>query len=447
MSEKKVKSYYSRLPVVAIVGQPNVGKSTLFNRIAREKKAVVLPTPGLTRDRNYADALWDSKPFLIVDTGGFQPWTAEDLSSQMSRQVLIAIEEASAIIFLTDVNTPASPVDLEIARLLRRSGKPVFLTVNKCDNQKLSFEAQQFTNLGLDNLFPISAIHNQGIANLLDAVVKTLPELKERELSKTGIRIAVIGRQNVGKSTLVNTILGEERVIVDETPGTTRDSIDTTFEREGVIYTIIDTAGIRRRGKIRRGAERLSVRSSLRSLDHCDIALILIDGVEGPTAQDTHIAGYVLKAYRACILLVNKTDVIKIPRRDFSQLAAYVRKKFSFLNFAPLLFISALTGEQTDSIFAIIQEIYPEFYKRVETNKLNQMIEKLTKRFSLPTKMGQQFKIKYAVQIDVAPPTFCLFVNNPRLVHFSYERYLKNELRQAFGFTGCPIKIRLRKSK
>ena len=431
---------------MAIVGRPNVGKSTLFNRILRRRKAVVLDTPGVTRDRNYGVAENRDRSFLLVDTGGFDTAETTRLTGLVREQCLLAIEEADVVIFAVDVQVTASAVDYEVAELLRRTGKPVFLAVNKCDGKTDLATATEFYRLGLQQLFPISAEHGVGVAELLDAVTDALPPATAIQPTPRDVtRIAVVGRQNVGKSTLVNRLLGAPRVIADETPGTTRDAIDTPFEHAGRRYILVDTAGIRRRGKVERGIEKLTVTSAIVSLERCDVALIVLDATAGVVDQDTHIAGYAQEAGRACILLVNKWDLVEKDNLTADRSTNYVRERLKFLSFAPILFVSGKTGQRVSKIFDAVEAILPQFRTQIETPALNQALEGFLLRHSPPVIGGQSLKIKYITQTSTAPPTFTLFVNNPKLMHFSYERYLINQFRERFGLTEVPIRLRLRK--
>ena len=436
----------SQLPIVAIVGRPNVGKSTLFNRILRKRKAVVLDTPGVTRDRNYGVAEWRGRSFLLVDTGGYDTIETARLTALVREQCLLAIEEADVVVFVVDVQNTASLVDHEVAKLLRRIGKPVFLAVNKCDGKLYETPSDEFYRLGLQQLFPMSAEHGSGVAEMLDALIEALPaEIPAAPTEGDVTRLAVVGRQNVGKSTLVNRLLGAPRVIADETPGTTRDAIDTPFERAGRRYVLIDTAGIRRRGKIERGVEKLTVTSAIVSLERCDVALLVLDAAAGVVDQDTHIAGYAQDAGRACVLLVNKWDLIEKDNQAADRSAAYVRQRLKFLPFAPILFVSAKTGQRVAKILDAVESLLPQFHRRIETPELNRALEVFLERHSPPCISGRTLRIKYATQTSTAPPTFTLFVNDPKLMHFSYERFLINQLRERFGLTEVPLRIRLRK--
>ncbi|MGI8905573.1 MAG: ribosome biogenesis GTPase Der [Candidatus Sumerlaeaceae bacterium] len=435
------------LPLVAVVGRPNVGKSTLFNRLTGKHKAVVHDTPGLTRDRNYLAAEWEGRDFMMIDTGGYEIEDEAEIYRQMREQLLLAVEEAHVIILLTDLTEPDNPVDDEVMQKLRKSGKPVILAVNKCDTrQRRDQAALEFARFGAGTLVGVSALHGSGTDELLDAVLEKLPPPPaEGDDSSDGIRIAVVGKPNVGKSTLVNKILGYERVIANPLPGTTRDSIDTTFERDGQIYTLIDTAGIRRRGKVERGVEKLSVLSSMISMEQCDVALILIDAIAGLTEQDAHVAGHAVDSGCAVVLVVNKWDAYADKtHKSVDEFTQQLRDEWGFLKDAPVIFISALTGQRVEKLFDVINELYAQYTKEIETTKLNDWLQRTVKHVSPPVRSGKQLKIKYGTQTGTKPPTFAFFVNDPKLVHFSYKRYLLNQLRREFGFSGVPVKFRFR---
>jgi len=438
----------SMKPVVAIVGRPNVGKSTLFNRLSDNKKAIVIDQPGATRDRNYGDSSWNDKAFIIVDTGGFEPISEEKMLQQMREQTTLAMEEADAIIFLMDGQEGLTPSDIESANILRRVKKPVFYVVNKIDNIKHDNLIYDFYRLGIDNLFSISAQHGGiGVGDLMDAVVAELPKAGVTAKEDTGIRIAIIGKPNVGKSSLINKILGYERTIVNPTPGTTRDPVDTPFELEGKKYLLIDTAGIRRKGKVSMKLERYSVVEAIKALDRCDIALILIDAEEGITEQDTKIAGLAYERGVACIIILNKWDLLE---KDNSTIGTYVKDvkdKLKFLDFAPILSVSALTGQRIIKIFDLIDTIYGEYTKRVSTSRLNAQMEEILEKMPPSRYRNKPNKISYGTQVSVKPPTFLFFVREPKAIHFSYERYLSNRIREDFDFSHVPLKIVFRKKR
>ena len=432
-------------PIVAIIGRPNVGKSTLFNRIIGRRKASVLDTPGLTRDRNYAMTEWNKKPFLLVDTGGYDPVETDDISVRVREHVMMAIDEADGIIFLTDVAQLDHPVDYEIVDMLRKSGKPFILAINKCDNHALERASAAFGSFGCRKMLAISSAHGLGIGELLDGIVEPLPEAEAETEDGDEIRVAIVGRQNTGKSTLVNKILGVERVIASPVAGTTRDAVDTPLCIGDKQYVIIDTAGIRRRGKIQRGPEDLSVTSSIMSIQRCDVAILLLDANEGISAQDMHIGGYIQDAFRAAIIIVNKWDLIEKDTNTAGAFAKKIKEGFNFMPYAPILFISALTGQRVRKIFDLIDEVIPEYRARIETSVLNNVLHKILQRHQPPIQKGRQLKIKYITQTDTAPPTFTLFVNDPALLHFSYERFMRNQFAIELGLSKTPIRLKLRR--
>ncbi|HDN79624.1 MAG TPA: ribosome biogenesis GTPase Der [Chloroflexi bacterium] len=446
-----------RKPIVAIVGRPNVGKSTLFNRLVGRKVAIVEDIPGTTRDRLYADAEWGGVPFTLVDTGGLEvldglpPEEREPLAVASAQyidliraQAQMAIEEADAIIFVVDVKDGPTAADRDVADILRRSRKPVVLAVNKADNDERREAAVEFYELGLGDPIPISAIHGTGIGDLMEEVVKYLPEVKE-EPEGEAVKIAIVGRPNVGKSSLLNRLLGQERVIVSEIPGTTRDAIDTYLEWEGQPITLIDTAGIRRRGRIQPGLEKYSVLRALRAIGRSDVSLLVIDGMEGVTAQDAHIAGYIIDEAKSAIVLVNKWDLVPQRPGIKEEYERAVRAELRFLDYVPILFTSAKTGEGVDKIIPLALRVQEERLVRISTGKLNRIIQEAVSRHRPPSKGGKTLKIYYVTQASVSPPTFVFFVNDPDLVHFSYERYLENSIRKHYPFIGTPLKLVFRK--
>ena len=442
-----------RKPIVAIVGRPNVGKSTLFNRLVGRKVAIVEDVPGTTRDRLYADTEWKGIPFTLVDTGGLEilegrpPDERQPLAvasaqyvEHIRAQAQMAIEEADVIIFVVDVVDGPTAADKDVADILRRSRKPVILAVNKADNDERREAAVEFYELGLGDPIPISAIHGTGIGDLMDEVVKHLPRVEE-EPEIEAVKIAIVGRPNVGKSSLLNRILGQERVIVSEIPGTTRDAVDTYLEWEGHPIVLIDTAGIRRRGRVRPGLEKYSVLRAMRAIGRCDVALLVLDGAEGVTAQDAHIAGYIIDEAKSVIVVVNKWDLV--PRRpgikeDYERA---IRYELKFLDYVPILFTSAKTGEGVDRIIPLALRIQEERLVRIPTGRLNRIIQDAVDRHRPPSKAGKSLKIYYVTQASVSPPTFVFFVNDPELVHFSYERYLENTIRKHYPFLGTPLKL------
>jgi len=429
-------------PLVAIVGRPNVGKSTLFNRLVEEPRAIVEDLPGTTRDRLYADAQWGGVAFTLIDTGGLVLWSEDELTMQVRRQVELAMAEAEAILFLVDVTEGLTVGDEEIAELLRVSQKPLFLVVNKADNEARRLAATEFYSLGLGEPYPISALHGTGTGDLLDALVASFPPREEVEEAE-GVGVAIVGRPNVGKSSLLNALLGRERAIVSESPGTTRDAIDTQMSWDSQLVTLIDTAGIRRRGRVRRGVEQYSVLRALRAIQRAHVVLLLLDAPEGVTAQDTHIAGYAMEEARGIVLVVNKWDLMK--EADPSEYAKGVRQAFRFIPYAPLLFVSALTGQKVGTVLETALRVYQERLRRIPTSGLNRLVREAVAGHSPPSKRGKRLRFYYATQAEVDPPTFVFFVNDPQLVHFSYRRYLENRLREAFGFEGTPLRLYFRR--
>lgn len=429
-------------PLVAIVGRPNVGKSTLFNRLVEEPRAIVEDLPGTTRDRLYADAQWGGVAFTLIDTGGLVLWSEDELTMQVRRQVELAMAEAEAIIFMVDAIEGLTAGDEEIAELLRVSQKPLFLVVNKADNEARRLAATEFYGLGLGQPYPISALHGTGTGDLLDALVASFPPREEVEEAE-GVRIAIVGRPNVGKSSLLNALLGWERAIVNESPGTTRDAIDTQMSWDSQLVTLIDTAGIRRRGRVQRGVEQYSVLRALRAIQRAHVVLLLLDAPEGVTAQDTHIAGYAMEEARGIVLVVNKWDLMK--EADVSEYAKGVRQAFRFIPYAPLLFVSALTGRRVGTVLEVALRVYQERLRRVPTSGLNRLLREAVASHSPPSKRGKRLRFYYATQAEVDPPTFVFFVNDPQLVHFSYRRYLENRLRERFGFEGTPLRLHFRR--
>ncbi len=431
-------------PIVAIVGRPNVGKSTLFNRLVGKRLAITHEVPGTTRDRLYAEADWGGVNFILVDTGGLELVSNDDLIAQVRAQAQTAIAEADVILFLVDVKDGLTAGDEEVARVLRRSAKPVLLAVNKGDSQVRREAAVEFYALGLGELYPISALHGTGTGDLLDQVVAAFPVEEERE-ELEAVKIAIVGRPNVGKSSLLNKILGQERAIVHEAPGTTRDAIDTQMEWEGEPLVLIDTAGIRRKGRIQRGVEKYSVLRALRAINRAGVVLLLIDAVEGATAQDARIAGYILAEAKSVVVVVNKWDLVE---KDTYTMQAYVQHictALRFLDYVPVLFVSALTGQRVDQVLPTALRVQEARMIRIPTAELNRIVQEAVARHAPPSKAGKRLRLYYATQAAVDPPTFVFFVNDPRLVHFSYERYLENRLREHYGFLGTPLRLSFRK--
>ena len=428
---------------VAIVGRPNVGKSTVFNRMLEERVAIVEDTPGVTRDRIYGDCEWLSKTYRLIDTGGIQ---IEDVPFQkeINAQVDIAIEEADVIIFLTDGRSGLTSDDEYIARLLQKSKKPVILAVNKIDDQTMINDIYEYYSLGMGDPIAVSGIHGIGIGDLLDRVTELMPE-KSIEEYEGMIRFAIIGRPNVGKSSLTNAFLKQERVIVSDIEGTTRDAIDTVFEANGKNYVVIDTAGIRKRGKIYENVEKYSVLRAKAAIERSDLALVLLDGSTGIIEQDKHVAGLAHEAKKGVIIVYNKWDLVEKDDKTMSNITKEIRKQFVYLDYAPIAFVSAKDSKRIDTLLPLIDLVYENLNRRIKTNVLNEVI--LDAQLANPAKPhnGKKFKIYYASQVSTAPCTIVLFVNDPELLHFSYERYLENKLREAFGFEGIPINIVVRK--
>ncbi len=428
---------------VAIVGRPNVGKSTVFNRMLEERVAIVEDTPGVTRDRIYGDCEWLSKTYRLIDTGGIQ---IEDVPFQkeINAQVDIAIEEADVIIFLTDGRSGLTSDDEYIARLLQKSKKPVILAVNKIDDQTMINDIYEYYSLGMGDPIAVSGIHGIGIGDLLDRVTELMPERSIEEYEGM-IRFAIIGRPNVGKSSLTNAFLKQERVIVSDIEGTTRDAIDTVFEANGKNYVVIDTAGIRKRGKIYENVEKYSVLRAKAAIERSDLALVLLDGSTGIIEQDKHVAGLAHEAKKGVIIVYNKWDLVEKDDKTMSNITKEIRKQFVYLDYAPIAFVSAKDSKRIDTLLPLIDLVYENLNRRIKTNVLNEVI--LDAQLANPAKPhnGKKFKIYYASQVSTAPCTIVLFVNDPELLHFSYERYLENKLREAFGFEGIPINIVARK--
>jgi GTP-binding protein len=434
-------------PLVAIVGRPNVGKSTLFNRMVGERKAVVHHLPGMTRDRHYSDAQYRMRPFTVIDTGGYEDSVDSTILNQMRMQSLAAMSEADAVIFLADFQEPDDPVDAEIISKLRASGKKFFLAVNKCDKTRLAdIQAMSdFSRYGLE-VYPLSGKDGFGVYDLLDDVTADFeqwdPDEEEEDLGI--INVAIVGRQNVGKSTLLNRLLGEERVIANPIGGTTRDAIDAEITVDGQPFVVIDTAGIRRRGKIEKGPEALSVHSSFRAIDRAHVVILVVDGDEGLTAQDAHVAGYVLNRRRACIIAVNKWDMVPNREVAYANAIKNVRQHFSFIPWAPVLTLSALTGQRTHKLWDLVKKCAENFRKRYGTAELNLVLKKAVAHVSPPTHRGNAVSIKYVVQTGTMPPLLTFFVNNPHAVHFSYKRYLANQFMAQLGLEGTPMGMKFR---
>jgi GTP-binding protein len=447
-----------RKPIVALVGRPNVGKSTLFNRLAGQRLAIVEDEPGTTRDRLYADAGWTNQPFILVDTGGLdiaatekgaqkgrQPAalgpSSRDYAREIRRQAEIAIEEADVVVFMTDARDGITAADRDVAAILRRSDRPVILAANKADNEERRRAAVEFYELGLGEPYPLSALHGTGTGDLLDAVVAHLPRVPE-EPESAAIRIAIVGRPNVGKSSLLNVLLQEERAIVSPIAGTTRDALDTPLRWEGQDLVLIDTAGIRRRGKVERGVEQYSVLRAINAIQRADVALLVVDATTGVTAQDTHVAGFILDAYKSVIVIVNKWDAVE--GKNTHTMTAYtrdVRQQLNFLDYVPVLFISALTGQRVHKVLPLALAVALQRRTRVSTSELNRLMREAIAIHAPSGRGGKQLKLLYATQAAVDPPTFVFFANDKELVHFSYARYLENRIRAVYPFEGTPLRI------
>ncbi|MDD5101103.1 MAG: ribosome biogenesis GTPase Der [Syntrophales bacterium] len=429
-------------PIIAIIGRPNVGKSTLFNRLSGRSKAIVIDEPGATRDRNYSDCEWNDRPFTLIDTGGFEPTSAVEILVQMREQTKLAVEEADIILFLMDGRDGLTASDQEIARLLRMTDKKVFFVVNKIDGPRHEAMVSEFYRLGIEKFYAISAQHGQGIDELMDALSENLPaDGSGREAEENRIRIAVVGRPNVGKSSLVNRILGYERTISNPVPGTTRDAIDTPFTRDGQNFLLIDTAGIRRKSRISLTLERYTIVQTIKAIDRADIALLLLDAQEGISEQDVKIAGIALERGTACILVVNKWDLVEKDNRTFGTYVEKIRYNSKFLEFAPIIFVSALSGQRVTKIFGLVERVYAQYTKRVETGELNRKIREIIEMNPPPGRRSRPHVFNYITQVAIKPPTFVLFVRDPDAIHFSYERYLINRIRDAFGFEEVPIRL------
>lgn len=442
MSELKT----NRLPVLAIVGRPNVGKSTLFNRLTGQKRAIVDGRPGVTRDRIYAEAKWRGSRFILIDTGGFDPEPGTPLETRIQEQSRLATEEADVVLFLLDGKEGLNPVDRDAVDLLRRVKKPVFFAVNKIDTHPKEGHLYEFYGLGLEELFPVSAEHGLGVAALMDRILDAFPAAPQREVGEEArlLSLAVVGRPNVGKSTLVNRLLGYERSIVDTAPGTTRDALDSPFDWRGVKYILIDTAGIRRKARIVDRIERYSVIRALRSVDRADLIIHLIEGPEGVTDQDAHILGYAARRGKGLVVAVNKWDLVPEERRNTKAYRDWVFEKLPFVEFAPLVFISALTGSGIEAMMEAVERVAQSYQARVKTSALNEALREIFQRHAPPAYKGKQVKFYYATQTGSRPPTFVLFVNLPPGLTPDYRRYLAHELRGALSLQNSPIQLLIR---
>ncbi len=435
-------------PLIAIVGRPNVGKSTFFNKIAGRRIAIVEDTPGVTRDRVYADCEWQNHYFTLIDTGGIDPNSDDPLLTQMRRQAEIAIETCDVILFFVDGRDGMTADDENVADMLRRSGKPVILVVNKIDNIKMMDAVYDFYQLGMGEPIAISSVNMMNFGDLLELIVDKMPNDAQDGAQDDAIHIAVVGKPNVGKSSLVNRLLGQERVMVSDIAGTTRDAIDTRFEDKGDNFVIIDTAGIRRKRSIEyQSLERFSVVRALAAIDRCDVAILVIDATEGVTEQDTKIAGYIDRQGKSAIIAVNKWDAVEKQTGTLENYTKQLREQLKFMDYARVIYISALTGQRTNRMLDMVREVYAQASRRITTGLLNDILADAQNALQPPATSGRRLKIYYATQQAVRPPTFVIFVNDKELVHFSYERYLQNQFRKAFGFEGSPIRFILRDKK
>lgn len=430
-------------PIVAVVGRPNVGKSTLFNKLIGQRMAIVEDTPGVTRDRIYGMCTWQNHELMLIDTGGIEPTNDTEILKHIRRQALLAIETADVIVFVTDIRTGVTAADSDIAAILMRSGKPVVLCVNKCDSVgAVPMELYEFYSLGLGDPIPVSSVHGHGTGDLLEEVCSHLDfDGFEQEADDEKISVAVIGRPNVGKSSLVNKILGEERMIVANEAGTTRDAIDAEIENEYGKFVFIDTAGLRRRSKVDDSIEKYSVIRSLAAVERAEVCVIMIDAVDGFTEQDSKVAGYAHDQGKACIIAVNKWDAIEKNDKTMQTVRTKLENDFSFMSYAPIIFISAKTGQRIDKLFETIKYVNMQNSMRVTTGMLNDMLSRATARVQPPSDKGKRLKIYYMTQISTRPPTFVAFINSKDLFHFSYSRYLENQIRETFGLQGTPIRI------
>ncbi len=446
-------------PIVALVGRPNVGKSTLFNRLAGEMLAIVDDTPGTTRDRLFAEAEWNGVAFDIVDTGGIDPAAARagreplsidsaDFINEIRTQAELAIQESDAVLFLVDAISGVTPADREVAQILRRSQRlregapwpPIYLVVNKADSQSLRENTPEFYELGMGEPYAISAVHGTGTGDLLDDLVAAFPP-QEEGVEDDSVKIAIVGKPNVGKSSLLNRLVGEERAIVSPIAGTTRDAIDTKIEVNGLPVTLIDTAGIRRRGKIEPGVEKYSVLRSMRAIERSDVALLMIDATTGITAQDAHIAGFILEAWKSTVVLVNKWDAIEKDNQTMQEFTTRIRQELNFMDYVPILFISAKSGQRVDQVLPTALRVQEERLVRLSTGQVNRLVQDAQEKHHPTSKSGKSLNIYYGTQVRSDPPTFLLFCNDPKLGHFSYVRYLENTFRKAYPFTGTPIRF------
>ena len=433
-------------PIVAIVGRPNVGKSTLFNIFANSRISIVEDTPGVTRDRLYADTEWLDNEFMMVDTGGIEIMNTDKIAVSIRQQAQIAIAEADVILFVCDARAGITHEDAEVAKMLRQSKKPIVLAINKADSPKQEMEIFEFYNLGIGEPIPVSASNHLGLGDLLDAVVEKFPETSAygEDGNEDEIKVALIGRPNVGKSSIFNTLVGEERSIVSDVAGTTRDAIDTPVIREGQKFLFIDTAGMRRKARIDEPIEKYSIIRSLRAVDRSDVVLMVIDAIDGVTEQDKKIAGYAHEAGKGIVLVVNKWDLYDKDNTSTLRYTENLRRELVFMQYAPVVFVSAMTKQRIHRLPEVIHYVAEQNAMRISTSVLNQVVEDAIAINPPPTEKGQRLKILYATQVKIKPPTFVIFVNEPEIMHFSYQRYLENKLREAFGFEGTPLQMIIR---
>ena len=433
------------MKLVAIVGRPNVGKSTLFNKLIGKRMSIVDDTPGVTRDRIYSKCEWLNREFMLVDTGGIEPESSDVILSQMREQAQLAIESADVIIFVADIKTGMTAADQNVAQMLRKSGKPVVLCVNKCDGLgENPSELYEFYNLGLGDPIAVSSVHGHGTGDLLDAVFENMPDITEEETDDDTVKVAIIGKPNAGKSSLVNKIAGENRVIVSDKAGTTRDAVDTPVTYNGKKYLLIDTAGIRRKSKVNDNVEKYSVLRAYMAIDIADVCVIMIDATEGFTEQDSKIAGYAHEQGKASVVAVNKWDAVEKDGKTMQEFTKRLEVDFSFMSYAPFVFISAKTGQRTDKLFGLIDYTVEQNARRIPTGRLNELLSYATARVQPPSDKGKRLKVYYLTQPSVKPPTFVCFCNRKDLFHFSYQRYIENQIREAFGLDGTPIRLIIR---
>ncbi|MCI8602590.1 MAG: ribosome biogenesis GTPase Der [Ruminiclostridium sp.] len=433
------------MKLVAIVGRPNVGKSTLFNKLIGKRMSIVDDTPGVTRDRIYSKCEWLNREFMLVDTGGIEPESSDVILSQMREQAQLAIESADVIIFVADIKTGMTAADQNVAQMLRKSGKPVVLCVNKCDGLgENPSELYEFYNLGLGDPIAVSSVHGHGTGDLLDAVFENMPDITEEETDDDTVKVAIIGKPNAGKSSLVNKIAGENRVIVSDKAGTTRDAVDTPVTYNGKKYLLIDTAGIRRKSKVNDNVEKYSVLRAYMAIDRADVCVIMIDATEGFTEQDSKIAGYAHEQGKASVVAVNKWDAVEKDGKTMQEFTKRLEVDFSFMSYAPFVFISAKTGQRTDKLFGLIDYTVEQNARRIPTGRLNELLSYATARVQPPSDKGKRLKVYYLTQPSVKPPTFVCFCNRKDLFHFSYQRYIENQIREAFGLDGTPIRLIIR---